>query len=80
MEKVEVPRGHEVVRTWRIIDTDNFGGDYPDERFVATGIQYEKTAQEMAEKLNGRDHGQSRFFRVVEHIEIVYRLQTGFQP
>lgn len=78
---IDVFRGEEVIETYRIIDTDNFGGDYPNEKFIATGIQYKQTADRMADALNeaGGPHA-TRFYRVVRHVEIRYQLAPGFQP
>ncbi len=63
---------------WCIVNTDNFGGDYPDERFVAVGILHERAAQIMADALY-REQGShaSRYFKVVAE---GYVLQPGFEP
>ena len=79
--KVVLPRGHAIRQTWRIVDTDNFGGDYPNERFVAEGFLQEKDAHvfaDAANKLMGEDA--SRHLMVVPHFEIVYTLAPGFEP
>jgi hypothetical protein len=78
---IDVPSTMQVKKTWRIIDTDNFGGDYPDERFIAVNIRDEWTAEKIADSLNARaGENASRFYKVVPHIEIVYKLQPGFEP
>jgi len=66
------------VQTWAIVDTDNYGGDYPDERFVAFGIRSEKEADRMAEALN-RNLGEHspRYYMVRAK---PYKLQPGFEP
>lgn len=74
---IEVPKGYRVVRTWRVIDTDNFGRDYPNERFVAIGMS-NLLAHKLAETLNAGPADSPRFYRVVEHIEIEYELIPGF--
>lgn len=61
-----------------IIDTDNFGGDYPNEKVIASGIKRREHAKTMCEALNkwsGRDS--SRFYMVVEDD---YKLRPGFEP
>jgi hypothetical protein len=66
----------------KIINTDNFGGDYPDEKFLSCGPQpiiYGKdNARRIADALN-KEGGpnSSRFWRVVEDD---YILQPGFEP
>lgn len=70
-----------ITKTWRIIDTDNFDGDYPNEQFVAIGIRSEFEAESIALFLNKHagKHA-SRYYRVEPHIEISYKLQPGFEP
>lgn len=63
----------------KIVDTDNFGGDYPDERVIAADIRNEEFARVMCAALNDRfcgEHG-SRFYKVVAD---EYVLQPGFEP
>lgn len=62
----------------RIIDTDNFGGDYPDESFIAINIVSKRHAEIMCNALND-DTGPncSRYYKVVEDD---YRLVPGFEP
>jgi hypothetical protein len=61
----------------RIVNTDNFGGDYPDEKFLLWPMP-RQSAQCIADVLN-RDSGEraSRFYKVVEND---YVLQPGFEP
>jgi hypothetical protein len=70
-----------IIETWRVIDTDNFGGDYPNESFVAVGIKTEAEAQRYADAANKQmgEHA-LRFLKVVKHIEIGYSLAPGFEP
>ena len=63
----------------RLIDTDNFGRDYPDEKFYCLGNSPlrlpREEAEEIAEILNRNCH--LRFCRVVEDD---YVLQGSFEP
>lgn len=63
----------------KIIHTDNFGGDYPDEKFVTELPCLRKDAlQRICDAIN-KETGEhaSRFYRVVEDD---YQLQPGFEP
>lgn len=63
--------------TYRIVDTDNFGGDYPNEKFVGGPFESKNEAQQKADELNvGGNHAQ-RYYMVVEE---PYKLQPGFEP
>lgn len=65
---------------FKIVNTDNFGSDYPDEEFV-TGLPYLHTkerAQIIADAINSTvpdDH--YRYWKVVDYD---YKLQPGFEP
>lgn len=61
----------------RIVDTDNFGGDYPNEKFVLWPMRKE-SAVCIADILN-QDAGPNalRFYKVVEND---YILEPGFEP
>ena len=63
----------------RIIETDNFGGDYPDERFVNIPSMQPEASQRIAEEINQACSGAtaSRYWRVVDND---YVLQSGFEP
>lgn len=63
---------------YRIVNTDNFGGDYPNERFVDGEYATEVEAQLVADEMNGdpAPHN-SRYYKVVE---MPYELQPGFEP
>lgn len=64
----------------KIVDTDNFGGDYPDERVIAADIRNEEFAKVMCAALNDRfcdEHVGSRFYKVVPDD---YVPQPGFEP
>jgi hypothetical protein len=64
----------------RIVQTDNFGSDYPDEKFV-TGLwdMSKEQADAIAKAINEatRDPMASRFWKVVPND---YKLQPGFEP
>lgn len=64
----------------KIVQTDNFGGDYPDEKFV-TGLPYLHTkeqAERIADAINSTiSSNHSRYWIVVEDD---YKLQPGFEP
>ena len=78
---IVLPCGYAVDETWRVIDTDNFDGDYPDESFVAVGSRTSEEAQRYADAAN-KQMGENapRHLRVVKHIEITYVLKPGFEP
>lgn len=62
---------------YRIVDTDNFGSDYPTERFLLWPMR-EKYAQRITDALNEEAGAQaSRFYKVVDND---YVLQPGFEP
>jgi hypothetical protein len=64
--------------TYRIVDTDNFGGDYPDEKFVGPEFDVREEAEQEAAVLNGDPVPYaSRYYKVVE---MPYKLQPGFEP
>jgi len=61
----------------RIVDTDNFGSDYPDERFLLWPMR-EKYAERIASILNEEaGESASRFYKVVDD---AYELVPGFEP
>lgn len=65
--------------TWRVVNTDNFGGDYPDESFVFGEFATEVDAQITADSLNAQVDAlySPRYFKVVQ---MPYELQPGFEP
>lgn len=64
----------------KIVQTDNYGGDYPDEVFV-TGLPYMHTheqAQRVADAINSLvPASYDRYWKVVADD---YELQPGFEP
>ncbi len=63
---------------WRVIETDNFGRDYPDESFVGPCFRSKERAQQVADLIN-EDAGPNafRYWRVVPED---YKLAPGFEP
>jgi hypothetical protein len=63
----------------KIVETDNFGGDYPDEKFVNIPYMNKEQAQKIADVINDIHCGphSSRYWKVVEY---GYVLQPGFEP
>ena len=63
-----------------IVETDNFGGDYPNEKFVNLPCFGSKEAAEgVAKAINDACSGEScpRYWKVVED---GYKLGLGFEP
>jgi hypothetical protein len=61
----------------RIVETDNYGRDYPDEKFVLFPMP-EEFARKIAELINQVAGKHSdRYWKVVEN---GYKLQPGFEP
>lgn len=64
-------------RNFRVVETDNFGSDYPDESFAGPPLT-EEDANRVADIFNeatSPDH--PRFWKVVP---VDYKLQPGFSP
>lgn len=61
-----------------IVETDNFGGDYPDERFLLGFPILSDEAQVVADIIN-RNAGENsrRYWKVVDP---GYKLRPGFEP
>ena len=63
---------------YRIIETDNFGGDYPDESFLNLPGTSKEQAKVIAQAINiCYPENYSRYWRVVPEN---YELQPGFEP
>jgi hypothetical protein len=62
----------------KIIETDNFGGDYPNEKFVNLPNLSAERARVICKEINA-SFGDNfpRYWRVVEND---YTLQPGFEP
>lgn len=63
----------------KIVNTDNFGGDYPNEKFVENLPRLtEAHAKAICEAINaGLSESHPRYFKVVADD---YVLQPGFEP
>ncbi len=62
----------------KIVNTDNFDSDYPNERFVNIPSLSKGRAQKIADIINEAAGGyHSRFWKVVEDD---YKLLPGFEP
>jgi hypothetical protein len=61
---------------FRIVETDNYGGDYPDEQWAMPYHLREEAAKEIARVLNNY-LCDSRYFKVVN---VGYELAPGFEP
>ena len=62
----------------RIIETDNYGSDYPNETFVNLPPMTEEHARNVAAAINaGFPASHERYWMVVPNN---YRLQPGFEP
>lgn len=65
---------------WRIVEGDNFGGDYPNEQFVNVPATTQAKAKMIADAINAafcdHDHA-TRYWRAVPED---YTLQPGFEP
>jgi hypothetical protein len=64
---------------YRIIRTDNFDGDYPDEKFVEPlPAMSREEADRVADAINRATGPASRhYWRVVDN---AYKLRPGFEP
>ena len=64
--------------SYRIVNTDNFGRDYPNESFTEDGpFETEAEASARADELNVGGETNPRYFKVVK---LPYDLQPGFEP
>ena len=70
-------------KTYSVVETDNYGGDYPDESFLVRYISEQACVQIAAimNKEHDADKGGSRFWKVVKDpFDKPYKLKPGFQP
>lgn len=63
--------------TYRIVETDNFGGDYPDERFIGEAFDTRAEAMIEADRRNAGNEYSPRYYKVVDS---TYELVGGFEP
>ena len=63
----------------RVVETDNFDGDYPDASFLTAPGMTKSTAESVAERQNKLYGGPyaDRYWKVVDDD---YELQPGFEP
>jgi hypothetical protein len=62
---------------YRIVETSNFGGDYPDESFAGPPLE-EEQARRVADLFNAStSEVHPRFWKLVP---VGYKLQPGFEP
>lgn len=62
----------------RIVETDNFGRDYPDEKFLnLPAMSYEEATRVAAAINNVFPPDYFRYWKVVDND---YKLQPGFEP
>ena len=62
----------------KIVETDNFGGDYPNEKFVNIPSLPEEEAKQIAKIINDYTGPNSmRYWKVVDND---YELGPGFEP
>ena len=64
---------------FKVVETDNFGGDYPNEKFATPYSFTRFQARGVAELFNSMFGGEHapRYWKVVE---LPYELQPGFEP
>lgn len=62
---------------FRIVETDNFGGDYPAESFVNLHEMKEEHANKVAKAINAGCSG--NYYRYWKVVPSDYVLQPGFQ-
>ncbi len=64
---------------YKIVETDNFGGDYPDEKFVTLPVMTKEKAEAIADVINKNLSGAhcDRYWTVVKDD---YTLSPGFEP
>jgi hypothetical protein len=65
------------MKLFGVVETDNYGGDYPDEKFIVGYWLTEKTAEQIAKLLNDEIGEADRCHKVVKR---GYKLQPGFEP
>lgn len=64
--------------TYCIVETDNFGRDYPDERFICKDIPNKELAEIICEAINNSKYCSYNRWHIV--IDSNYKLQPGFEP
>lgn len=62
----------------KIVETDNFGRDYPNEKFVDLPVMQEEALNQICKIIN--DDGGSNSPRYYKVVENDYKLVLGFEP
>lgn len=63
---------------YKIVETDNYGGDYPDEKFLNLPRMQKEHAEKIAAAINGAfPADRSRYWFVAPE---TYVLKPGFEP
>ena len=65
---------------YRIVETDNFDGDYPDESFVNLPPMNFNDAHRVANAINDALCPRSQCQRYWKVVKVGYELRPGFQP
>lgn len=63
---------------YKIVETDNFAGDYPDEKFVNIPALPKEKAEAIAEAINAAFTDDCPRYWMVRFED--YKLQPGFEP
>lgn len=61
---------------YKVVETDNYGGDYPNEKFALSYSLTKHAANDIADAINKHMCGR-RYWKVVKSD---YTLQQGFEP
>jgi len=65
----------------KIVETDNFGGDYPDEKFLPIpDLLTRKDCEEICEIINNTLNLHATYPRYWKVVDDNYKLQPGFTP
>ncbi len=65
---------------YRIVNTDNCNGDYPDERFIGLPPMSREAADEIAAVINKHLCNSEYCTRYYKVVPAGYALQPGFEP
>ncbi len=65
---------------YRIVNTDNYNGDYPNERFVSLPPMSREAADEIAAVINKHLCNSEYCTRYYKVVPADYALQPGFEP
>lgn len=65
---------------FRIVETDNHGSDYPNEKFILGIILTKERAELLATAINSEFCPSDRCSRYYKVVKLPYDLQPGFEP